>query len=94
MAISDVVSDLQVLTQNGTLDIQPPSGEEWLIINVFTFATIEIYFVNSSQSIFVKSISFGLEAFCQYHVTSTRWLRLKAVETGGAKVGYTGVAIK
>lgn len=94
-SVGDVKSDLQVIVNNQYLDIRPPSGEEWVIHNIYHAGDVELYFWSGTDSILIDSAS-GAGAWCAYfwHVTNTVYLRVMNVSGGDIAIGYDGIQTK
>jgi len=95
MAVGDVKSDLQSVANGNYLDIRPPSGEEWVIHNIYHSDDAELYFSNGTDEIRFSSHS-GEGGWIGYffHVTNSHYLRVKNVSGATALIGYDGVQTK
>lgn len=94
MAQGDAIAEIQETQGGSTLSIQPGSGTEWTIHNVYhgTDATLEI--TDGSISSEVDSISgSGCWAAQTWHLTNNHYLNLtlNASSTTSALTGYDGV---
>ena len=95
MAVGDVKSDLQVVASGAFFDIKPPTGEEWVIHNIYHSAEAELYFTDGTNMIKIsKHDSEGGWLCYWFHVTETHWLKVKNISTGDAYIGYDGVQTK
>lgn len=99
MSVGDSVSDLQSLASDGTLDIQPAVGAEYLIHTIFSGQgkALEVYVAGAgSPTLYalVDSLSGGSAHSLTLRVTNSTYLRLKNVSGGTAYVGYMGVVTK
>ena len=95
MAVGDVKKDLQSIPSNGTLDIRPPSGEEWVIHNIYHSAEAELYITNGTISAKISKHDREGGWFCYwFHVTNDQWLQVKNISSSSAVIGYDGVQTK
>lgn len=96
MAKGDVKNSLQSVAAGAVLDIKPPSGEEWVIHNIYYHAgPVEINIFNGTLTIKADTDQTAGGRFgAVYHVTSTQWLQIK--NTSGAAIifGYDGIQTK
>ena len=95
MGVGDVKSNLSSISDGAYLDIQPPSGEEWVIHNIYHEDDCELYFSDGTNEILISSHS-GNGGWLGYwfHVTNSRYLRVKNVSGSSALIGYDGVQTK
>lgn len=103
MAVGDAVTALVSKTNNSTLDIQPSSGVEWLIQNLFsevqavgTTPSIEVYRVDDAAGTNKKKtmILLGGEVAAVVRVTNVGWIQLKNISGSTQFIGYDGVITK
>jgi hypothetical protein len=95
MAVGDVVSDLQSIAAGSYLDIQPGSGAEWVIHNIYHESKVELYFYDGSNSLlFEVDTAFGVFAWYEFHCTNSRRLRVKNTDSSAKLIGYDGVVTK
>lgn len=95
MAIGDVVSDNQSIASAGYLSIQPASGIEWVINNIFYEAdvTIEVY-DGTNSIIFATKTSGGALLFLQLRCTNAKYIRVKNTNAVAKRIGYDGMITK
>jgi hypothetical protein len=98
MAVGDqVVGGTYNVANNGTIDIQPAAGVEWLITTVGSQAakSMEVYYlVNGTDAVLVDSLTGGSSHGLQWRLTNTQILRLKNTSGGSALLFYAGVVTK
>lgn len=95
MAIGDVRSGISSISSNGFLNIQPPSGEEWVIHNIYHEDSVELYFSDGTNNLlFDAEQGVGYWAWYEFHVTNSRYLRVKNVTASAKLIGYDGVQTK
>jgi len=96
LAVGDVVSDLVSVSANGTLDIQPPSGEEWVIHNIYHEYDIEVVFTDGTNELsFLTHEGKGVLSKFAFHVRNGLWIRVKNLDSANSRlIGYDGVVTK
>lgn len=96
MAVGDVVSGLSAsVANNGTVNIQPASGVEWVIHNVYYSGAVELYTVNGANIIkFDSDTTFGARLGAVFHLNNTQYLQIKNVSGGAINIAYDGVQTK
>lgn len=96
MAKGDVVSDLQSVAAGARLDIQPASGVEWIIHNIYHEGPVALEFFNGTNFIEFETRTAGPDWFAnfQFHVTNTRRIRVRNTDTAARLIGYDGVQTK
>lgn len=98
MAVADAVGTLVSKTNNSTLDIQPGSGAEWFIQNLFSEQgmSIEVYRVDDAAGTNKKKVMtlVGGEVQVGMRATNDRWIQLKNVSGSTQFIGYDGVVTK
>lgn len=95
MAVGDVKSGLQSVNAGGYLDIQPASGEEWVIHNIYHEGDVELHFSDGTNSLaFDSDAGAGVYAKYAFHVTNGRYLRVKNTAASAKLIGYDGVQTK
>ena len=96
MAAGDVVSDLQSVAAGAYLTIQPASGVEIVIHNIYHEYDVELSFYDGTNEIAFDSDT-GAGAWCNFafHATNTLYFRVKNSDTSNARlIGYDGVQTK
>lgn len=95
MAVGDVVAAHSSVAASGYLDIQPGSGVEWVIHNLYYGAAMELYRTDGTNDVKIDSDSTaGCRMGAVFHVTNSYYLRLKNVSASSAYFGYDGVVTK
>jgi len=96
MAVGDVKSGISSVSANGYLSIRPPTGEEWVIHNIYHEHDIELIFTDGSHDIVFDSDSgSGVYARYAFHVTNSVYLKVHNKDTSTSRlIGYDGVQTK
>ena len=96
MAAGDVKNGFQAsLANDGTYDVQPGSGEEWVVHNLYAAGSFELYLKNSTNTILIDSMTGagGFFGMC-YHLTNTQYLQIKNKSGSAAHFAYDGIQTK
>jgi len=93
MAVGDVKSSIAVVSAGGRLDIRPPSGEEWVIHNIYHEYDVDLEFYDGTNAItFDTDSGAGVYAKYAFHVTNTIRIRVENLDgSNSRKIGYDGV---
>jgi len=95
MAVGDVKSSIQSVAAGAYLDIQPPTGEEWVIHNIYHEGDIELELYDGTNSlVFDSDTERGVYAKYAFHVTNSIRIRVKNTESTAKLIGYDGVQTK
>lgn len=95
MVVGDVKSDLQSIAAGSFLAIQPPQGEEWVVHNVYHESDVELHFYDGTNSLaFDTDAGAGVYAKYAFHVTNSRYIRVKNTNTSAKLIGFDGVQTK
>jgi len=96
MAVGDVKSGLASVDAGGYLDIRPPSGEEWVIHNIYHAYDVDLAFTDGTNVLtFDTDVGAGVYAKYAFHVTNSLWIRVINKDTANARlIGYCGVQTK
>lgn len=96
MAIGDVVSGIVSLTQYQYATIQPPSGEEWIIHNIYFNNTVRMYFCDNTNILLFNWIKvLGHKPWTVFHLTNAKYLKIQAIKPGTTTlIGYDGIRTK
>jgi hypothetical protein len=95
VAVGDVVADIQTVASGAYLDIQPGSGVEWVIHNVYHEHDVEIHRYDGTNDInFVTEKGAGLFSYFNFHCNNTDRIRVKNLNTSARLIGYDGVQTK
>ena len=96
MAVGDVKSGLVNVAANGYLDIRPPSGEEWVIHNIYHAYDVDLAFTDGTNVlVFDTDVGAGVYAKYAFHVTNSLWIRVINKDTANARlIGFDGIQTK
>lgn len=97
MAAGDTKSDLQSLASGAFLTIQPTAGTEWLIQNIMSEAEIELDWYDGTNTIAFETSPAGQPGAylnTTFRLTNALYMRVKNVNAGTKKIGYSGVQTK
>lgn len=83
------------IIDDGYLTIQPPSGEEWVIHNIYSEDSVDLYFTDGTDSILFDS-ELGAATWSKqaFHVTNTHYIQVKNVSGYSTTIGYDGIVTK
>lgn len=95
MAVGDAVADIQSIATTAYLDIQPGSGAEWVIHNIYheSDVTVERY-DGTNALIFATEIGAGSINFANMHCNNTDRIRVKNINAASKLIGYDGIVTK
>lgn len=95
MAVNDIVTAHSSVANNASLTIQPGSGAEWLIKNIYYGGACELYRTDGTNTIKIDSDgSAGHRLSVSYLLTNGVYLSLKNVSGGAVYMGYDGLVTK
>lgn len=95
MAVGDVVNGLSSVAANAYLNIQPASGVEWAIHNIYHEGDIEIYLTDGTNYLlFDVDRGRGVYSPTVFHVTNAIYIAVKNIESAAQLIGYDGVQTK
>lgn len=96
MAAGDVYSGLSAAVANNSyLDINPGSGVEAVITNIFYEGAVEFYWYDGTNEIkFLSDASAGALLACSLHVKNGLRVRVKNVSGAAQEMGYDGLQTK
>jgi len=96
MAVGDVKSGLVNVAAGGYLDIRPPSGEEWVIHNIYHAYDVDLAFTDGTNVLtFDTDTGAGVYAKYAFHVTNSLWIRVINKDTANPRlIGYDGIVSK
>ena len=95
MAVGDVFKGLSSVSAAAYLDIQPGSGVEAVIHNIYHDGDISIEVYDGTNSlIFDTDTGAGVYAYYAFHVTNTQRIRVKNTAGTTKLIGYDGVQTK
>ena len=93
MALGSVITDMQSVADDAYLTIQPASGNEWIINNIYYSGAVEIYRYDGTNSIlFDSDETAGGLLSCNFRCTNAYYIRVKNVSGDAAILGYDGIA--
>jgi hypothetical protein len=95
MAVGDVFNGLSSVAAAGYLDIQPSSGVEAVIHNIYHENDVQLEFYDGTNSlIFDTDSGAGVYAKYAFHVTNAKRIRVKNTAATSKLIGYCGVQTK
>jgi hypothetical protein len=95
MAIGDIYTDLQTVTSGNYLDIQPASGYEAVVHNIYYADDVELYRTDGSNNILVDSgTGSGMFNNLAIHVSNVQYVKVKNTTAASKYVGYDGIYTK
>lgn len=95
MAVGDVVADIQSIAAAAYLDIQPASGVELVIHNVYHEFDVELHrYDGVNDLIFDTETGAGVYAKYAFHCNNTDRIRVKNTNAAAKLIGYCGVQTK
>jgi len=92
-ALGDTRGTLSSLNPSATFNLQPGSGEEYIIHNIYTSGTIDILMTSSAAKLTIETTSTNLTGYF-IHVTNTQYIQMINKESGTIIVGYDGIETK
>ncbi len=98
MAVGDVFQEGPTsIADLGFLDIQPAASIEWVIHNAYVpeGKAVEFYYYNGTDLILFDSDTAGGTRFNHnWHVTNTKYVRIKNVSGGAIFLAADGIVTK
>ena len=95
MAIGSAVQGLSVIAAGGSLIIQPPAPDEWIIHNIYFENLVELYITNGANSFLVDAGSGrGRFSYEVLHATNSIYFTVKNIATASKLIAYDGVRSK
>jgi hypothetical protein len=95
MAVGDVKSGISSIASGAYLDIRPPTGEEWVIHNIYHASDIQLELYDGTNSlVFDTDTGAGVYAKYAFHVTNSIRIRVKNTSASAQLIGYDGVQTK
>jgi len=96
VAVGDVKSSLVSVAAGGYLDVRPPTGEEWVVHNIYHAYDVDLAFTDGTNVLtFDTDVGAGVYAKYAFHVTNALWIRVINKDTANARlIGYDGVQTK
>ncbi|MEA1957608.1 MAG: hypothetical protein U9N01_04555 [Euryarchaeota archaeon] len=95
MAKGDAIGNLASVNAAATLTIQPPSGKEWIVHNIYFEAEVEVYLVRgANELLFADAAAKGSLSAYFFHLTNAQYIKVKNTNAAAKLVGYDGVESK
>lgn len=95
MAKGDAVGDLQSISADAVLTIQPGAGIEWIVHNIYHEDSAEVSLVKSSNELlFDSDTGKGSWSAFFFHLTNTHYLKVKNKAATAKLIGYDGIVSK
>jgi hypothetical protein len=95
MAVGDTFSGLSSVAAGAYLDIQPSSGVEAVIHNIYHTSDVQVELYDGTNScIFDTDTGAGIYAKYSFHVTNTIRIRVKNTTASPIFIGYDGIQTK
>ena len=90
-----VVADIVSVAAGGTLDIKPPTGEEWIILVITHEYDVELYHTDGTNAIKIDSATGnGAWTNLRFPVNENKYLQVKNLDSASARlIGYSGVKV-
>lgn len=88
-----MVGDIELVNNGSTLDIHPPSGETWMILNIFGNVHFNVSWQPSGVSAFDGNKWQGLMN-TKLRIDSTNYLRITNTDSSSEQMGYVGIKLK
>jgi hypothetical protein len=85
---------ISALGSLSTLVIQPDSGDEWVIHNIFTSGTVNFVAVNGGNSVVVESSLTSCLTGYFFHASNTQYYKLINQQSSTIYAGYDAIEIK
>lgn len=90
-----VVGMATISTNGGTYDIQPPSGQEWTVMNIkisgssgqYTLSDYNGTTLNTYETASSPNAYLGLSE----NLTNAQWIRVTSTTTNAITISYNGV---
>ena len=96
MAVGDMFTEMSDVAASGTLDIQPASGAEVVINNIYHEYDIEVYRYDGTLDCLVATeVGGGVLSFINFRCNNTDRIRVKNTDGSNARmIGYDGIYTK
>ncbi len=95
-ALNDIVESFEGVANSGFMTIQATAGQSWMIVNIGSSGTSELYKYNGTDLIFFDDITTvgGVFANFKFFINDTNYLRLKNTSGASANMTFDGVRFK
>ena len=93
VTIGEIEADIQSIATTAALTIQPASGEEWQITNIYHEAEITIKVCDGTNELpFETTVADGKGALLKYafNLTNTHYLKVYNDNAASKLIGYDG----
>jgi len=95
LTVGDVKSGISSVADAGYLDVQPPSGEEWVVHNIYHEESVQLELYDGTNSLVFDSVTGkGIYAKFNFHVRNAVRIRVKNISGATKLIGYDGVQTK
>jgi len=98
MAVGDAVLAQSSINWDEYLTIQPASGDEYIITNIWAEAEIEVYISDGVKDVQIEEMliyPFSLNGY-KWIISNSLYLKIKNASSGATNgyIGYSGIKIK
>jgi hypothetical protein len=94
MAVGDTVTANNATAGSGTFTIQPGSGVEWDIHNLYFSAKCNVIKTDGSNPVTLYSPTTGGSIPGQWHITNSVYLQITDTSSSTNNMGYDGIQTK
>jgi hypothetical protein len=95
MAAGEVCVSDESVSDGSYMTIQPGSGAEWVIHNVYYGGAVEFYFYNgTNETKFDADATYGARLGLCLHATNSAYFRVKNISGGSIRMRFDGVQTK
>lgn len=95
MSIGDVVGSMAVIAATDIITLQPLSGDEWVVTNIYYADAVEFnYFDGTNSILFDSDDSAGARLNMTFHLTNSLYMRVKNATAGAVYIAYDGIKTK
>jgi len=96
MAVGESVITMSSIANNAYLTIQPSAGTEYMISNIHSNGSIEIYYSDGTNRILFEKIitSPYATALQKLFTNNTYYIQVKNVSGSTNYIGYSGIQVK
>ncbi len=97
MTVGDSVAAISTsVADNASVDVQPASGVEWILQNVYAAGAVEIYYTDGTNTCGVADQLTGAGSLTNmvHRCTNGYYIKIKNVSGGAINIGYSGVISK
>jgi hypothetical protein len=96
MAVGDAVLVHSNVANDNYLTIQPASGDEYIITNIWAAGAIEVYMSDGTNNVLIENTAVEPYSFNNYKwiASNSYYLKVKNVSGGSVYIGCSGIKIK